>query len=79
MLDSGPSRSLPRSPQILRRWSQRNVELMTQKEVLNVKPVTQFEQIRDKSSRPSQRAVRRVWPRAVREVIDSAMRNTPPR
>ena len=77
MLNSGPSRSLPRSPQTLRRWSQRNAELMTRKEVLNFKPVTQFQQIRDKSSRPSQPAVRRVWPQAVREVIDSAMRNTP--
>jgi hypothetical protein len=38
----------PPQPQTLRRSSQDNVELMTQKEVLNFKPAPRLEQIGDK-------------------------------
>src|SRR2546430_10752454 len=40
----------PPQPQTLRRSSQDNVELMTQKEVLNFKPAPRLEQIGDKCS-----------------------------
>ena len=43
--------SLPPQPQTLRRSSQDNVELMTQKEVLNFKPAPRLEQIGDKCSK----------------------------
>ena len=39
----------PPQPQALRRSPQGNIELMTQKEVLNFKPASRLEQIRDKS------------------------------
>jgi hypothetical protein len=41
----------PPQPQTLRRSSQDNVELMTQKEVLNFKPAPRLEQIADKCSK----------------------------
>jgi hypothetical protein len=40
----------PPQPQTLRRSSQDNVELVTQKEVLNFKPASRLEQIGDKCS-----------------------------
>src|SRR6266446_762935 len=57
MLDSGPSwptlgfPAPPPQPQTLRWSSQGNVELMTQKEILNFKPAPRLEQIRDKCSK----------------------------
>src|SRR5262245_23108024 len=42
------ARSLPRSRRALRRSPQGNIELMTQKEVLNFKRASRLEQIRDK-------------------------------
>jgi hypothetical protein len=45
------ARSLPPQPQTLRRLSQDNVELMTQKEVLDFKPAPRLQQIADKCSK----------------------------
>ena len=45
------SSGTPSQPQTLWRWSQGNVERMTQKEVLNFKLAPRIEQISDKCSK----------------------------